>query len=73
MTTIAMTPATADAIRCVLWSTEHIPVDVHVEPDGAIDLWPRGRELTTYEEVIAIRAFMGATPALVRWYPGVAL
>lgn len=72
MTTIALTPASADAIRSSLWSTEHIPVDLHVEPDGAVDLWPVGRELTTYEEVTALRAICGATDAPVRWYPGVA-
>lgn len=71
MSTVVLSPASADAIRCALWSTEHIPVDVHVEPDGAIDLWPVGRELTTYEETTALRAYCGATDALVRWYPGV--
>lgn len=70
--THALTDAAADAIRAALWSTEHIPFDVHVEPDGAIDLWPVGRPLSTYEEVTVLRAYNGATDALVLWYRGVA-
>lgn len=71
--THTLTGASADAIRAALWSTEHIPFEVHVEPDGAIDLWPVGRELTTLEEVTVLRAYMGAGDMRVRWYPVVAL
>jgi hypothetical protein len=61
----------ADAIRCALWSTEHIPVDVHVDQNGLVNIWAVGRPLTTAEEVSALRAFIGATDSRVRWFQGV--
>lgn len=68
----AMTPVEANAVRVVLWSTEHIPVDVHVDQDGRVNVWPVGRELTTLEEVTALRAFAAVSDAPLRWFPAVA-
>lgn len=69
----ALSRDSAEAIRAAMWSTEHIPFGVCVELDGAVVLWPVGRELTTLEEVTVLRAYMGAGDARVRWYPVVAL
>jgi hypothetical protein len=68
----AMTKPEAAAIRTVLWSVEHIPVGVHVDERGRVNVWPVGRELTTLEEVTALRAFASVTDSQLRWFPAVA-
>lgn len=75
MTTIAhpLTASEAAAVRTVLWSVEHIPVDVHVDQAGRVNLWPVGREVTTLEEVTALRAFAAVTDSPLRWFPAVQL
>jgi hypothetical protein len=67
-----LTDLEAQVIRVVLWSTEHIPVDVHVDQDCRVNIWPIGRKLTVLEEVTALRAFASVSDAPLRWFPGVA-
>lgn len=68
----ALTAPEASAIRTVLWSVEHIPVDVHVDERGRVNVWPVGRELTTVEEVTALRAFAAVSDSELRWFGTVA-
>ncbi len=64
-----ITQTVAHAICVVLWSVEHIPVDVRVDDGGRINAWPVGRPLTTPEWVTATRAFMSVSDVRVRWLP----
>lgn len=69
-----LTAAEARAVCCVLHAVEHITVDAHVVSSAlagcvVVNVWPVGRELTTREEVSALRAFAAVTDSPIRWYP----
>lgn len=72
MSVAQITQPEADAIRKVLWSIERIPVGVCITRLGEVDVYPVGRELSTLEEVTALRAFAAVTDAPLYWCPGVA-
>lgn len=64
-----LTAPEAHAICAVLHAVEHINVEAHVAERGVVYVWPVGRELSTAEEVSALRAFNAVTDARVRWVP----
>lgn len=54
-----------------LATDKHLPVTAAVAYDGTVDLWPT-RPVSTVDEVAALRAFVAATDAPLRWHPAVA-
>jgi hypothetical protein len=60
----------ATTICTVLRSVEHIPVTALVGFDGTVHLHA-SRQLSTPEEVTALRAFAACTDARLAWHPAV--
>lgn len=64
-------PAEARAVCRVLGGVEHILVVADVQYGGeVVHIWPQG-QMSTRDEVTALRAFLAVTDAELRWHPAV--
>lgn len=62
--------AEAAAVCNVLRAVEHIPLTADVAFDGTVHIRPQ-RELSTADEVTALRAFAAVTDARLIWHGAV--
>jgi hypothetical protein len=68
---MALSQAAATTVCQLLWRTEHIAVDAYVEPDGWVNVWSVGAELTTLDEATALGAFIAVTDSHIAWHKAV--